>query len=203
MTTASICPMAELRGAEVGMASVAGGVGAAVDEDLASPGCDSSVAAASDLAVTAQRGHADPVLALDAWGGPGACPPSSGSPCARPASGAGSCVMSETVLDGIGGARTHLGRPAHLFLDLVEDCALLADHQSGCDGLDGDLAGVLLEVDVGDLRFLRNDLPDAASPPPPGRPEHGSGLMATRRLSPWASCRTISLLDAKASMSLV
>ncbi len=38
---------------------------------------------------------------------------------------------------------------------------MLPDDQAGSDGLYGHLAGVIVEVDVSDLRFLRDDLAEA------------------------------------------
>src|SRR4030042_186469 len=53
-----------------------------------------------------------------------------------------------------------LGRPAYLLFDLVQDDAVLADDKPGRDRLDGDLSGVVVEVDVIYLRLFGNDLPD-------------------------------------------
>ena len=108
--------------------------------------------------------------------------------------------------DGLGRYRRcadHLRGPADLLLDLVEDRALLADDQAGGDRLDGDLSGLVSKkmsvICASSGMISRMPLLHVSG----SASNDASGRMATRRLKPWASWRTMSLLEANASMSLV
>jgi len=58
------------------------------------------------------------------------------------------------------GRPNDLGGPADLLGDLPERRAAATDHHAGLLGLDDDLAGVLVEVEVGHAGLLRDHRPD-------------------------------------------
>lgn len=111
--------------------------------------------------------------------------------------------MSDTVLDGMGGARTTLGAQPISFLislrmlpcfpmtspgamaSMVTSPVSSSKYMSVICASSGMISRRRFSTTSGSARV------------------DGSGLMATLRRRPWASCLTISLLEANLSMSLV
>ncbi|OPY32024.1 MAG: hypothetical protein A4E32_01633 [Methanomassiliicoccales archaeon PtaU1.Bin124] len=150
----------DLRGIEVGLGRIRC-IDAAVDEHLALLG-GKQRRGTPHFPVAAEGGDADPPLPFYAGTGQAASYLLQEILPLRLHLGVAQVVAN--VRDGLrrdGRRPDDLRRPTDLLLDLVEDRPLLSDDQAGGHGLDRHFTGLGLEVDVGDLRLCRDDLPDA------------------------------------------
>jgi len=158
---------------EVRHLALRAGLVAAVDQD-ARLGRREDEGGAADLATATERGDPDPfvvghLLAVDL-----------SADAFENVSALLAFVLQEAahVRDGGGfdrGRPNDLGGPADFLGDLPERRAAATDHHAGLFGLDDDLAGVLVEIEVGHAGLLRNHRPDL--------------LLGTRRRSEGARVR--------------